>query len=1120
MNKKSISKVKWNKSLRIRLSIILVLAPLLVAAAMIYVSLQLFNTRVLNEKAEKAEMLAQILSESIDGDSIDRYLETLEKDSEYERVIDLMKVLQSKPEVLYVYVVRIIDGGMLFVFDADEDPETAMELGEFEIWFGDGTELSYEEFNERVYGPDPVRDISRSQWGWLLTTFEPVYRSDGSITAFVCIDILMDTVMQERELLAGIFSAVILVFFAIAIVINLIMIQEWIFKPVKQLVGNVTNFRKIMVSLKELPEPEAEEVQNPGNELDVLESNLNLMQSQIIEGFDEKKRALVIHSTMLDTFFDTIPDLIYIKDLNLRFTHVNKAMLENYSLSLEDILGKNENEIWEPGTLERNYDVLNHKVIESGLPVKQEEIIADSKGSFKTYETIRMPIRIDGAIAYVMGMARDITKRKELEQVQKDRYDYAMKLTDALSIIMESVEFLSGDINSASEYLVKIACLALNTSRVGVWDYEEETDTLKCVKLYDPKTKSFSNAGEIDLSDSDEYIRLLKTERLIVTDDAQSPNPLTPVFEKYYGPELRATLDAPVRVSGKLVGVICIEQDETTLYRTGREWTNEERNFASSLADFAALFVESNNRRRLVQRTELLLNSLPGMVFQSENTPPDYPLKFLSEGCFNLTGYTREEIMGEPQMNYFDVVYPDDIPMLQKLMDETLYQGLPMETTYRIVTKNGAVKWIWDRSHVTDYDEEGRPHTIEGFYTDITEQRRLEAAEAASHAKSEFLSNMSHEMRTPLNAIIGMTAIGKRTYEIEEKTHALNKIGDASSHLLGMVNDILDMAKIEANKLELLSTEFHFEHMIEKVLTMIHFRADEKKQTLTVELDKKIPAYLTGDEQRLSQVLINILWNAVKFTQVGGNIHMDISLVKERVNTCELKVKVTDDGIGISPEQQTKLFEVFEQAESKTGRAYGGTGLGLAIAKRIVQMMDGRIWVESELGKGAKFFFTVYLGTGTKDKDSANKTSETGTAQYSTGEYGMIKSGAFTGKNLLVAEDVEINREILIALLEDSGLNIDCAENGREAVDMVTAEPEKYDIILMDLQMPQMDGLTATRHIRALQTRKRDKIAIIAMTANVFKDDIEACFAAGMDDHLGKPLDVGKVMEKLSRYLR
>ena len=410
-----------------------------------------------------------------------------------------------------------------------------------------------------------------------------------------------------------------------------------------------------------------------------------------------------------------------------------------------------------------------------------------------------------------------------------------------------------------------------------------------------------------------------------------------------------------------------------------------------------------------------------------------------------------------------------------------------------------------------------------GYIYDMREQKRMREeieaalveAQEANQSKSNFLSNMSHEMRTPMNAIIGMTAIGMKANDIEQKNHALNKIENASSHLLGLINDVLDMAKIEANKLELLNEEFSFNAMIEKALTVIRFRVDEKQQVLTVNLDDNIPYFIIGDNQRLSQVLINLLSNAVKFTQTGGKIDLKISQVGKNGDSYELLTEVIDNGIGISPDQQMKLFGMFEQANSGMSSEYEGTGLGLAISKRIIELMGGDIWLESELGKGAKFSFKVTVKGSDQSISLENHVDNTNVDPAATNSHVFCK-----GKRLLAAEDMATNRYILSELLNDSGLEIDFAQNGMEAVEMVCADPDKYDIVFMDVRMPKMNGLDATRHIRALPLRQRGRLPIIAMTANAFKSDIENCLAAGMDDHLGKPLDINKVIEKLRTFLK
>ncbi|MCL2814954.1 MAG: ATP-binding protein [Oscillospiraceae bacterium] len=386
-------------------------------------------------------------------------------------------------------------------------------------------------------------------------------------------------------------------------------------------------------------------------------------------------------------------------------------------------------------------------------------------------------------------------------------------------------------------------------------------------------------------------------------------------------------------------------------------------------------------------------------------------------------------------------------------------------------------------------------------------------AEAASQAKSEFLANMSHEIRTPMNAIIGMTNIGKATADIERKDYSFGQIENASKHLLAIINDILDVSKIESGKFELAPVEFDFEQMLQGVINVVNFRVEERQQKLSVYVDPNIPQPLIGDEQRLAQVITNLLGNAVKFTPNKGSIDIGAYFLEEENGVCTIKISVTDTGIGISPEQQLNLFKTFQQADTQTSRKFGGTGLGLAISKSIVGLMSGKIEVESEMGKGANFAFTVQMKRADKKSPSDSET------QNPKGDKADI-NGIFCGHRILLAEDVELNREIVLALLEPTELAIDCASNGVEAVKMFIDSPGRYEMIFMDVQMPDMDGYEATRKIREFDTANAKTMPIVAMTANVFKEDVEKCLAAGMNDHIGKPIDLYEVLCVLEKYLK
>ena len=397
---------------------------------------------------------------------------------------------------------------------------------------------------------------------------------------------------------------------------------------------------------------------------------------------------------------------------------------------------------------------------------------------------------------------------------------------------------------------------------------------------------------------------------------------------------------------------------------------------------------------------------------------------------------------------------------------------------------------------------------LERLVTEQTKDLQIasEEAIAASYIKSEFLANMSHEIRTPLNAIIGMTAIARSSEDLNRIYDCLRKIEGASQQLMKVINDVLDVSKIEARKFEMANEPFIFDAMMSSIKNIIEVRAAEKKLHFSIDFDEHIPRALVGDEMRLSQVLINLLSNAVKFTPEHGTVRFAARYVSRRSNKELIDFLVWDSGIGISEEQQKKMFDAFAQADSGVANRFGGTGLGLPISKSFVELMGGEIFVESTIGMGT--CFTVQIPFELGDPDTIKHSFDA-----------KEQSVNFKGRTVLLVEDIEINREIIIALLEVTDVTIDCAENGQVAIDMFIAAPERYDLIFMDIQMPVLDGYTATRAIRALDIPRARTVPIVAMTANAFADDVEKCRGVGMDDHIAKPVEIELLLNVVGKYL-
>jgi PAS domain S-box-containing protein len=805
----------------------------------------------------------------------------------------------------------------------------------------------------------------------------------------------------------------------------------------------------------------------------------------------------------------------------------------------------------------------------------------------------------------------------------------------ALITLNKHPAMIEGNLPEVAKLIARTTSRTLGTVRCGVWEFKN--NALHNITMYTHATDSFSVEDIFDVSDYPDYVELLHTQRNILIIDTENDKILPGMAATYSLGGIRSLLDCPIRVSGELFGCVCIEHAGLP-----RHWTLEEQLFGASVADFVAIAIEAARRQESQRRMETLVANLPGMAFRCLNNAPDYTMQYVSIGIKDIVGYEPDDLINNKRITFFDLVHPDDKAKLMEDNAETLYVGQPLETMYRWIHKNGSIRWVWERSRVVEVDPANPNFSIsEGFVTDITERRRLEAAEEASRAKSEFLANMSHEIRTPMNGVIGLADLLSNTSLTNLQSQYVSTIRQSANSLISIINDILDFSKIEAGKMTLDHKPFVLRNVFEEVCESLAFMTYTKGLHLALLYDNSLPETLCGDAGRLRQVFLNLISNAVKFTN-EGEVIVRINREPASNGSCKLRCQVQDTGIGIEKTAQKFLFEPFSQVDGSSTRKFGGTGLGLSISKKLVELMNGEISVTSEIGFGSTFEFMVVMDCPEKetppsvdlsafrillfdlhpatrlslrhclertniqideagdmeqlleqiknqnktvpydlvildceypgfspeeitrrfdkeqdcsiprsiitfslgaiiDPNSINIPGKVGfltkpikqrfllhevtaalglnvTADSDSIVSGIIKPDKPVGQQrILLVEDVKVNVLVATGMIVAQGHSVDTAENGFQALEKL--RENDYDLVLMDCQMPEMDGYQCTNEIRSGKSGVRNsEIPIIAMTAHAMSGDREKCLAAGMNDYLSKPIDRKSLADAIQQW--
>jgi len=742
------------------------------------------------------------------------------------------------------------------------------------------------------------------------------------------------------------------------------------------------------------------------------------------------------------------------------------------------------------------------------------------------HEEVRIiPLQEDAAVVIV----RDVSDRKVAEENLKNQYRRSQLLAEVALKIRQSLqieEILQTTVTELQRIFQvdRTLIFQFQPDGTGIIVKESVTEQFPAVidqHLDDPCFR---------LQQSEQYIqgKLSKIENI----DTENITPCYADFLRQF--DVKASVIVPIIHIDNLWGLLIVQQCDRP-----RQWTNDEIELMQQLADQLAIAITRSQliadlKKEVVRNRTFLNSSFDGiMLLDVEGN-----LIEANQSFANMLGYTIEELTN---LSIYDIDVRWTREELERGIKEFKQQkSVIFETLHR--RKDSSICNVEISANSVQLDD-----TIIQFcicrdvtqrkQTEIKLQQSKELAESANKAKSEFLANMSHEIRTPMNGVLGMAQLLTTTSLTDEQKDFIQTILDSGEALLTIINDILDFSKIESGKLELEQKEIDIIDTVHSVCNLLSKQAFDKNISLQCPINHDLPRIVIGDSSRLRQILINLMGNAIKFTK-SGSIDMMISGKWITANpdqpTYEYKFAIADTGIGIENEQIHKLFNPFTQADASINRKFGGTGLGLAICKRLVELMQGTIWVESRGGVGGNPPFD-WISKGSKNNSQSSSQGSTfhftialplGKQPQITRQvdaFSQIKSpDNATPIKILLVEDNPFNQKVALLMLKKLGYNADVAENGREAVNRVCENLNNagaYDFVFMDVQMPIMDGRTATKIIRENSASKTNPW-IVALTADALPEDMQACRESGMNDYLSKPVNIQEIVRSISYYQR